>query len=413
MNNNMVKTFLSFFWFLPFLYIFLDIYFNLDLKLSAGALKTLLVISTICALILVVIWFKEFKESSYKSNAFKAIRETNIGKLESILNRAPTPNIYTNDAGKTLLEYAIDEQVDSSIIYLLLSNKCYVSRAPSAEYNLGFTLFYLCAYYNYINNSIIKYLLDAGANINFADTSKGFEGLSILQSLTLRGDKEAIALALEHGANISYFVNDLSLNTLMLAAKYIDDPIIIKMLLEYGANVSEVNKDGYNALLLAAQYNSSSAVITTLVNAGAKLRNYHIKSSILKYNDVTALILASTYNNESVVRKLISLGDDIEFKDSLGLNALFVAAAHNPNVDVIKALLMAGLSLEKTRDKDGNTPLMAAAFLNSNPTVIKYLIDKTHNLKSINNDGFNFIDYLKQNHNLSEAEKDTILNRWS
>ncbi len=412
MNHNTVKTFLSFFWLLPFFYIFLDIYFSIDLKLSDGVIKVLLVLSTLCAFILVAIWFKEFRESSYRSNAFKYIKDGNIEKLESILSRSVNPNSYT-DNGKTLLEYAIDEQADSSIISLLLTKKCYASNKISHSYNLGFTLFYLSAYYNYINNSLIKYLLSKGADVNFTDKTKGFDGLSILQALTLRGDKSSVALVLENGADINYFVNDLSLNTLMLASKYVDDPVIIKMLLDYGAKINDINKDGYNALLLAAQYNPSSAVITTLVNAGANLRSYRIKSSLLKYNDVTALILASTYNNESVVRKLISLGDDLDFKDNLGLNALFVSCAHNPNVDVIKALLMAGLSLEKTRDKDGNTPLMAAAFLNPNPTVIKYIIDKTHNLKSINNDGFNFIDYLKQNNNLSTAEKDVILNRWA
>ncbi|MDR0484149.1 MAG: ankyrin repeat domain-containing protein, partial [Alphaproteobacteria bacterium] len=167
MNNNIVKTFLSFFWFLPFLYIFLDIYFNLDLQLSTGAVKGLLVVSSVCALVLLVIWFKEFKESSYKTNAFKAVRESNIEKLEAILNRTPAPNNYVNDEGKTLLGYAIDEQVDSSIVYLLLSKHCYAVKTLSHDYNLGFTLFYLCAYYNYLNNSIIKYLLKAGANVNF------------------------------------------------------------------------------------------------------------------------------------------------------------------------------------------------------------------------------------------------------
>lgn len=412
MNNNAVKSFLSFFWLLPFLYIFLDIYFSIDLKLPDVAIKSLLFFSTICAFVLVVIWFKEFREASYRTNAFKAIKDGSIEKLEAILNRSVNPNSYTEN-GKTLLECAVDEQVDSSIVSLLLTKKCYASNKMAHSYNLSYTLFYLSAYYNYINNSLIKFLLNEGADVNFNDRTKGFEGLSILQALTLRGDKSAISLVLESGANIDYFVNDLSLNTLMLASKYIDDPVIIKMLLEAGAKINEINKDGYNPLLLAAQHNPSSAVITTLINSGANLRPYRVKSSLLKYNDVTALILASTYNNESVVRKLISLGDDLEFKDSLGLNALFVACAHNPNVDVIKALLMAGLSLEKTRDKDGNTPLMAAAFLNPNPTVIKYIIDKTHNLRNINNDGFNFIDYLKQNNNLSKAEKDVILNRWS
>ncbi len=158
MNNNAVKTFLSFFWLLPFLYIFLDIYFNLDLKLSDTVIKSLLFLSTVCALILVVIWFKEFREASYRTNAFKAIKDGNLEKLEAILHRSVNPNLYT-EGGKTLLECAVDEQVDSSIISLLLTKKCYASNKISHDYNLGYTLFYLSAYYNYINNSLIKFYL--------------------------------------------------------------------------------------------------------------------------------------------------------------------------------------------------------------------------------------------------------------
>ncbi len=75
----------------------------------------------------------------------------------------------------------------------------------------------------------------------------------------------------------------------MLASKYIDDPVIIKILLEYGAKINEINKDGYNALLLAAQYNPSSAVITTLINAGANLRPYRVKALYL--NTMMLLLL--------------------------------------------------------------------------------------------------------------------------
>ncbi len=411
MNNQFVKAILSFLWSLPFLYIFLDMYFAIDMKLSDSTVKVLLVLSSICAFILVAIWFKEFREAKLITDAFKYTKNGDLEKLKKALFSVVNPAQYSEN-GTTLLEFAINQQANPSIVSYLLGRYCYVSKADYRGYNLSYTLFYLCAYYNYLSTDLINYLIQEGANVNFVDNTKGFDGLSILQVLVLRGDKSSVNILLENGADVNYFIDNLSLSTLMLAAKYVEDPIIIKTLIDHGASIDKSNSDGYNSLLFAAHYNPSAAVITTLVNSGAKLDIYNIKTPLMKYSEVTALMLASNYNNESVVKKLIQMGDDIYFKDTLGLNALFVAAAHNTDVDVIKALLMAGLSLENSRDQDGNIPLMAAAFLNSNPTVIKYLIDKTHNLKTTNHDGFTFIDYLKQNPNLTDDEKEVILNRW-
>ena len=48
MNNNIVKSFLSFFWFLPFLYMFLDIYFVLDYRMPLLMFKLLFFVSLFC-----------------------------------------------------------------------------------------------------------------------------------------------------------------------------------------------------------------------------------------------------------------------------------------------------------------------------------------------------------------------------
>jgi ankyrin repeat protein len=408
--KNIAKSLLSFLWALPFLYIFFDNFFTLDFRISTFTLKVLLGLSCFSAFILFTIWFQEFRESSYLKNAFAYLKQHNIPALDRILNKTAIDNYL--EEGKTLMAYGIDNQLPQDIISYLLTKEGWVVYTQDEAYNISYTLFYLCANYNFVNEKMIEYLLKKGANVNFIDASKGFDGLSILQTIILRGNQNIIALLLDRGADINYMVKDLSMNALMLAAKYIEDPIIIKLLLEHNANVHEINKDGYNALLFAAQYNPNPSIISLLVNYKAKIKPYTIKSALLKYNEVTPLMLAACYNNEEVVKKLIELGDNVDYKDSFDLGVLFMAAANNPSVDVIKTLISSGASLESAKDNEGNTPLMAAAYLNSNPGVIRYLIEKTHNLKTKNKDGLDFIDYLRQNNNLSEEEQTTILTKW-
>jgi len=409
-NSHILKSFLSFFWLLPFLYMFLDIYFDLDYKISPEVFKGLIFFSFFCALVLVAIWFKEFRDISYSRLLFKYILEENIAKLASLLSYTGHSNYLHNES--TLLKYAIDEQASAQLVSLLLTRNCKVVYTENQIHNNSFTLFYLCSYYNYINASMINYLLEQGADINFVDNTAGFDGLSVFNTLILRNDKSLISLALEAGADAEYVIKELSMNSLMLAAKYVNDPVIIKLLIEIGCNIHQVNKDGYNAILFAAHYNPYPAVVATLVNAGASLKPYNIKSDILQHNTVTPLMLAASFNNATVVQKLIELGDDISFKDTFGISVLFSASANNTDIDVIKTLISAGASLEQARDNEGNTPLMAAAYLNQSPSLIKYLIDKTHNLKTTNRDGFDFIDYLRQNQHLTEEEKKIIINRW-
>lgn len=410
MNINIIKALLSFLWFFPFFYIFCDIYFELNYYIPSWALRTLLAVSALSALILVLIWLREFRAIRFLNNAFLYLSNGNLVKLEKILSKTNIKNYVQN--GKTLLQYAVDNQAEKETIVYLLSKKAYITFTEDKEYDISHTLFYLASYYNYLSTKMIKYLLQQGANPNFIDTSKGFDGLSLLQVLVLRANKNGIGLLLEQGADINYFVNDLSMNSLMLAAKYVEEPLIIKLLLEAGADVTTLNKDGYNALLFAAHHNQNPAILAILVNYGAKIKPYTVRSALLKYNEVTPLLIAATYNNAEVVKTIIRLGDNVNFKDSFSLTPLFVAAAQNEDVDVLKALINAGAIIDKARDLEGNTPLMAASYLNTNPNVIRYLIDKSHNLKSKNKDGMDFTAYLKQNNNLSEEEKRTIL-RWN
>ncbi len=407
---SILKSLLCFFWFLPYLYMSVDTYFILDNRISSVAFKYLVLISFCCSVLLVMLWYKEFSAFYAINTAFKALKNDNLNLLDKILSKYSIANFIKN--GKTLLDLAIVEQKDPDIVSYLLSKKARVFYEYDDLYNLSYTLFYLSSYYNYVNEQMINYLLNQGADINFIDSTKGFKGLSLLQVLVLRENKSAIYLLLERGADIRYNIPDIHMDALMLASKYSEDPFIIKLLIEHGAYVNKINQNGYCAILYAAEFNPNPAIIKMLVNYGAIISNYIIKESILKEQDVTPLFLASSYNNVEVVKKLISLGDDVNYINNEGISIIFVASANNTSIDVIKALLAGGVDLDQSKDKNGNTALMVASYLNSNPNLIRYLIERTHNLQAKNSEGFDFIDYLKENDNLNEEEKNYVLNKW-
>ncbi len=409
MKINKLKAILSFIWLLPFLYKVLEIYANISF-LPYSIFNILLYISFACAFILIVIWFTHFSQNLYFKKAFVFLDEDDLESLNKIYHKIPK-SIY-KEQQRSFIKYAIDKQMPERTIFYLLNKNDTVDHSENEDYNLGSTLFYVCAYYNNLDIKMIELLLNKGAYASFIDNSRGFDGLSVLHALILRGNLAAIRLLIKNGADLNYFVSDIAMYALMLACRYIEDPIIIKTLLEANANIAEVNKYGYNALLFASHYNSNPAIINLLVNFGSEIKPYEIKLGGLKQNVVTPLYLAVSYNNADVVKKIIQLGDDIEYKDSHGVSILFTACANNNNLDVFKALITAGVSIEESRDNEGNTPLMVVAYLNSNSNVIRYLLNKTHNVGTTNKDGLSFIDYIKQNQHLSSEEKSIIVNKW-
>lgn len=413
MNNNsifsIIKGVLSFFWLFPYIYMFVDIYWVIDTRLPLNLFRILIIIPPVVSLILIVIWLVEFNTINAIVKAFDSLAENNFESLAKYLKLQP--ELYEKD-GKTLLNVAIDAQVDSSIILFLIKKGFFVINSEDSNYNVSYSLFYLCSNYDYLDEDIVASLVKYGADIDFIDNTGGILGLSLLQILVLRQHKEAIHLLLDNDCNVDYIIPDLNMDALMLASKFVSDPNIIVLLLQYGANVNVKGNDGYNCILYCAQYNKNPSILNILVKAGAKLRPYNVYNDIFKNNIITPLFVASMFNNIHMVERLVILGDDLSFADNTGMNILLAASSCNPNVDVVKFLLDCGIDIDRSRDNDGNTPLMGASLLNPSANVIKYLINRTHNLQSKNKDGLDFIDFLKQNKHLSLEEKETILNKW-
>ncbi|MDR1741462.1 MAG: ankyrin repeat domain-containing protein, partial [Synergistaceae bacterium] len=110
-----------------------------------------------------------------------------------------------------------------------------------------------------------------------------------------------------------------------VAAEYAYDPALIRVLVQRGASLFAPGMEKLSPLMLAAAYNDSYRVTETLASLMTE-----------------------------------SSPDAVNMPDKLGRTPLFLAAAVNPNPDVVAALLRCGAD-PNARDEDGHSPLWVAA----------------------------------------------------
>jgi ankyrin repeat protein len=199
---------------------------------------------------------------------------------------------------------------------------------------------------------------------------------------------------------------------LMDAAGFNSDPGAVNALIQAGAAVNEKNIHGESPLMLAASNNKNHEVLIALILASADVNaSDHVGR--------TALLLAAARNSMEVLNVLIEAGADTGATDNNGETALF-AAARNKNPEVISSFIQGGADIE-ARNNAGRTPfieaaasngtevldilikagadtgavsysgetaLMAAAWSNTDPEVIKMLIQGGANVNAKDETGF-------------------------
>ena len=140
--------------------------------------------------------------------------------------------------------------------------------------------------------------------------------------------------------------------------------VVVKRLLEAGADVNAKDNDGQTALMLASTNNRRDLrVASELLKAGADVN--------AKGNDgQTALMLASWVGKE-VVSELLKAGADVNAKDNDSWTALMLASRAG-RTEVVDMLLKAGADMN-AKDTHGQTALMLAT-TREHPKVVDLLL---------------------------------------
>ena len=188
------------------------------------------------------------------------------------------------------------------------------------------------------------------------------KNLSPLASAIISNNRENIINLIKNGADVNEMVScddynyeNACFSILRLAAKYLNDPELIKTIINSGAKTDAVSETGLTEIEVAA------------FDAAEHNKNVNVLKLLLDYG-VPATISEETYN------------------------LLMAASSNNSNPEVIIFLIDKGLNVNAI-DMDGNTPLMYAAMSNQNHEIINTLVKRVANTNARNMNDISAIDY--------------------
>lgn len=201
---------------------------------------------------------------------------------------------------------------------------------------------------------ILRRLVRHGADVNACDVT----GSTALHAAALKNQVGTIDTLMELGANIDARggQDDARWTPLHLASDQGLSQAVVA-LLRHGADVRRLGRHRDSALHLASQ-RGDPITVRALLAAGA--RSLTVRNS----SDDSVLDSAASMGHVEVVKALIQHGASVDATDSQGRTALF--KAHDAEA-VIDVLVAAGARVDGVVDLDGNTPLHAASMLGHTP----------------------------------------------
>lgn len=201
--------------------------------------------------------------------------------------------------------------------------------------------------------------------------------LDYLGSKGIKTEQEALEMRLTTDTDFiksDAFVHHI--NTLNMAAKS-NRILLVKSLLEKGADPNRADSDGVTPLFITAQdgYTHSSAL---LLKQGAKPDQANDE-------DITPLCMAALNGHTEVVTLLIKHGADLNRADLYHGKTALSHAAYNGHAEVVKILLEHGAHLDQATD-NGLTPLCIAA-QEGHTEVVTMLLEKGADIGHATNNG--------------------------
>lgn len=222
----------------------------------------------------------------------------------------------------------------------------------------------------------LEILLQEGTSANVKDD----RGVTPLMYAATAGSAAAMKLLIAKGADPSAR-NSFGSTALMWSATDIQK---VRLLLQAGADVNAVSKQGRTALFVAALSDSSAEIVRLLQAKGADVKTVDAAQ-------MTPLHAATMGNDTETIRLMLAAGLDVNAADIGGYTPL-MNAAQNGNVAAVKMLLARGANVNRVsghadvqthtgnRAKNGPlgqgefTPLLLAAAF-APPELVKALLE--------------------------------------
>jgi ankyrin repeat protein len=262
----------------------------------------------------------------------------------------------------------------------------------SAKDPRGITPAMLAATHNY--HPMLQVLLNRGANVNDVDQN----GLSVLHYAVINKSLRAAEFLIAAGADFNNKFGDAGLTPLGTAV-WVNDPQMVKLLVDAKADLNILCVNGVPALTLA-QRKGFSEVVAVLEDAGAaswdtvlgQESDFLLMASIGEASETAKLIhttsdlekevalvlacraLVPSLGHRQVVQQLLAVGTDPSCCISEYV-PLIEASAHGA-LEVVQELVKARADV-KAKSHCGQTALQAAAKM-KHRDVVSYLLANTH-----------------------------------
>jgi len=304
-------------------------------------------------------------------------------------------------------------QLKHIFLFLLITSAYLLPRPVLANQELdnnGNSQLMIAAYDGDLNT--MRRLIDQGHDVNqtnkYGLTALFYAAGGTRTQPTPKGSTEAVNFLLQHGAKVNIKSNINGYTTLMAACAN-QNTGSASLLLEHGADVNALTRDGESALSIAAA-RLEPEIVALLLNHGAHVSGYADKNG---QTPLIAAVAASPYltlrspeeakeiiqqkasqltNALKVVKLLLSNKADINIEDRDGKSALTYAASE-ANPLLVRALLEQGANPNVTDRSQGNaTPLILAVGVRS-VGIAEMLIKKGANVNAKDQFGKSALNY--------------------
>lgn len=203
------------------------------------------------------------------------------------------------------------------------------------------------------------------------------KNLSPLASAIISNNRENIINLIKNGADVNEMVScddynyeNACFSILHLAAKYLNDPELIKTIINSGAKTDAVSETGLTEIEVAA---FDAAEHNKNVNVLKLLLDYGVPATISEETYNLLMAASSSTSNPEIINFLIEKGNDVNYADFDGNTALIYAAEYNKNPEIINTLIERGANIN-VQNIDKMSAINSAAAKNQNPKILETLI---------------------------------------
>ena len=287
-----------------------------------------------------------------------AVERRDVARINATLARGADVNAKESINGHFALQYAINWP-DESLVKLLLEKGANVNLADS----LGDTALVDAAGGggpDYVR--IVALLLSHGADVHAANDAAIFAAAK-------RADPEVLRMLIDKGALVNAKDSDNTGETVLMAAASGVSDRKLQMLLAAGADLKATNDEGETSLMKAVQLQHSVSpqdrlpMIQLLVKNGANVNatdkrgNSPLLLSVVQYMSEAGGIIS----HPEVVKFLLDQGANVQTTDAQGKTALMMAAVTwKGSLEIPQLLIERGIKIDAQDDK-GVSALMIAA----------------------------------------------------